>query len=118
MSSPPNTEHALVAFARGAGAWILCAAGEQLNLEIDRYGRDADEVGLLRCLDGLPERPQGLLVWEGVPSPLGFRNHEGVTYSYTQGEWRELTVAEWVQVRGGDLALWPDGPPHFVEPRS
>lgn len=108
-----QTEHALVAFARGAGAWILYAAGPVLNTAIDNFGRDADEVGLLGGAPGLPERPQGLLVWEGFPD-----TSEQHVPRFRAGAWRELTVAEWVQVRGGDLALWPNGPPHFVEPRS
>lgn len=100
-------ERALVAFARGSGAWVLFAAGDKLNDAIDHHGRDADELGLLRSKHGWEPPMRGLWVWQGLPGHASAGVEGRWASTFDGGHWRKLTVDEWVQVEKGNLALWP-----------
>lgn len=104
-------ERALVAFARGSGAWVLYASGESLSKAIDLWGRDADELGLLKSTDGWTPPMRGLWVWEGTPGMVS-----PWAPTFADGSWRHLTPAEWSAVQAHNIALWPD-PAGFQEPR-
>lgn len=120
-------ERALVAFANGSGAWILYASGAALSESIDAYGRDADEVGLLRAQLGWMPPMRGLWVWEGEveavgvsrsrETPNGWESDGRWEPSFAMGTWRRPTPEEWQKIAAGDIALWPPvlG---FLEPRS
>lgn len=110
-------ERALVAFARGSGAWVLYASGRALTHAIDQWGRDADEIGLLRSRAGWHVPMRGLWVWEGIPQRASVDGGPWVP-TFTEGIWRALTDEEWAKVRAGDVTLWPTTEaPGFEEPR-
>jgi len=110
-------ERALVAFAHGSGAWVLYASGTALQRAIDVYGRDADEIGLLRTRKGWDSPMRGLYVWEGVPGESGvFILRDAPKPTFADGHWRRLTNQEWAAVRNGWLDLWHTEEPGAADP--
>lgn len=116
-----HVERALVAFARGSGAWVLYASGEHLQRAIDLFGRDADEIGLLRSREGWHTPMRGLYVWEGVPNmPDVFTAlPRDAVPAFANGTWRVLTADEWALVQQGNILLWPaEAQEGFPKPRA